>query len=217
MQVQQRDEQTIDEVSQDTVLTSAWDAQAGERARQMVTSFRQFLEQHRDEITALQIFYNRPRHAPLRLEDLKQLAEAIQRHRSASQPTSSWQAYETLIPARVRQGKDSRNVKHLLTDLVALVRYTIERDQNENAKLEPYSETVQQRFSAWREEQERMRGKPFTDEQQQWLELIRDSVASSLTIDPDDFEYEPFTPAWWPGQSLPTFRPRTSRHLTTIE
>jgi len=35
------------------------------------------MEQNRDEITALQVFYNRPRHAPLRYEDIKQLAEAI--------------------------------------------------------------------------------------------------------------------------------------------
>jgi type I restriction enzyme, R subunit len=187
------------------VLTSAWDAQAGERARQMVTSFRQFLEQHRDEITALQIFYNRPRHASLRLEDLKQLAEAIHAPPLGLSTDKLWQAYETLDPARVRQGKDSRNVKHLLTDLVALVRYTLERDQNENATLEPYCETVQQRFSAWRKEQEQMRGKPFTDEQQQWLELIRDSVASSLTIDPDDFEYEPFTQRGGLGRAYQLF------------
>src|SRR5204862_4266093 len=73
VQAQQRDEQTIDEVSQDTVLTSAWDPQAKERARNLVRSFRQFMEQHRDEITALRVFYNRPRHAPLRYEDLQQL------------------------------------------------------------------------------------------------------------------------------------------------
>jgi type I restriction enzyme R subunit len=205
VQAQQRDEQTIDEVSQDTVLTSAWDIQAGERARQMVMSFRQFLEQHRDEITALQIFYNRPRHAPLRLEDLKQLAEAIQAPPLGLSTDKLWQAYETLDPSRVRQGKDSRNVKRLLTDLVALVRYTIERDQNANAVLEPYSEMVQQRFSAWLKEQERMRGKPFTGEQRQWLELIRDSVASSLTIEPDDFEYEPFTQRGGLGRAYQLF------------
>ncbi len=37
-----------------------------------------------------------------------------------------------------------------------------------------------------------MRGKPFTTEQRQWLELIRDNVASSLSIEKDDFEEMPF-------------------------
>lgn len=35
-------------------------------------------------------------------------------------------------------------------------------------------------------------GKRFTGEQRQWLEAIRDHVAASLTIEPDDFEFEPF-------------------------
>ena len=37
-----------------------------------------------------------------------------------------------------------------------------------------------------------MRGKPFTTEQRQWLALMRDTVASSLTIEQDDFEDVPF-------------------------
>jgi type I restriction enzyme R subunit len=42
------------------------------------------------------------------------------------------------------------------------------------------------------EEQERSRGKPFTAQQCQWLELIRDHIATSLTIEPDDFDDVPF-------------------------
>ncbi len=60
------------------------------------------------------------------------------------------------------------------------------------AILEPYSETVQRRFAAWLEEQEQRRGKPFNPEQRKWLELIRDNVASSLTIEQNDLEQVPF-------------------------
>jgi type I restriction enzyme R subunit len=190
VQAQQRDEQTIDEVSQDTLLTSAWDVQAKERARQLVTSFRQFMEQHRDEITALQVFYSRPRHAPLRYEDIKELAEAIAAPPLGLSTNKLWQAYETLDPARVHESK--KNTRRLLTDLVSLVRYTLEYDKNDTVVLEPYEETVRRRFAAWLEEQERTRGKPFTREQKQWLELMRDTVASSLTIEQDDFEDMPF-------------------------
>ena len=35
-------------------------------------------------------------------------------------------------------------------------------------------------------------GRKFTDEQRQWLEAIRDHIATSLTMEADDFEYEPF-------------------------
>jgi len=192
VQAQQRDEQIIDEVSQDTLLTSAWDVQAEERAREMVMSFRQYIEQHRDEITALQVFYNRPLHARLRYEDIKQLAEAIAAPPLGLSTDKLWQAYETLDRSRVRGSGDKKNIRRMLTDLVSLVRYTIERDKEDTSVLEPYSETVQRRFAAWLEEQERMRGNPFTAEQRQWLEMIRDNVASSLTIEQEDFENAPF-------------------------
>ena len=56
---------------------------------------------------------------------------------------------------RVKGGKST---KRMLTDIVSLIRYTIERDHNEQAMLEPYSEVVAQRFAIWAKEQERLRG-----------------------------------------------------------
>jgi type I restriction enzyme R subunit len=36
-------------------------------------------------------------------------------------------------------------------------------------------------------------GVVFTPEQVAWLNLIRDHIATSLSIEPDDFEYAPFS------------------------
>ncbi len=190
VQAQQRDDLIIDEVSMDKVLVSGMDVQARDQAQKAITTFRQFIEQHRDEITALQIFYSRPRHAPLRFNDIKRLAEAIAAPPLGLSTDKLWQAYETLDRSRVRA--DGANMKRVLTDLVSLVRYTIERDEDNSAMLEPYSETVNRRFSRWLEEQEQRRGRPFTAQQRQWLELIRDHIATSLTIEPNDFEDVPF-------------------------
>ncbi len=35
-------------------------------------------------------------------------------------------------------------------------------------------------------------GTIFTPEQLAWLELIRDHIATSLSIEPEDFDYAPF-------------------------
>src|SRR5207247_2327530 len=77
VQAQQRDDLIIDEVSMDKVLVSGMDVQARDQARKAIITFREFIEQNRDEITALQIILNRPRQAPLHFSDIKQLAEAI--------------------------------------------------------------------------------------------------------------------------------------------
>ncbi len=57
---QSRSEQVIDEVTQDHVLTAGFDGDATEAARRTVESFKAFIEQHCDEITALQIIYSIP-------------------------------------------------------------------------------------------------------------------------------------------------------------
>ena len=93
----------------------------------------------------------------------------------------------------------------MLTDLVSLIRYTIERDEDSTTILEPYSETVQRRFTAWLHEQEQRRGRPFSAEQRQWLELIRNHIAASLTIEQDDFEYEPFNQKGGLGKAYQIF------------
>ena len=58
--IHRRAEQVIDRVSIDRVTEAAYSAEDTERARATVESFRQFIEAHRDEITALQMIYGRP-------------------------------------------------------------------------------------------------------------------------------------------------------------
>ena len=76
--IHRRAEQVIDRVSIDRVTEAAYSAEATERARATVESFRQFIETHRDEITALQMIYGRP-YAQRRLtyEQVKELADRL--------------------------------------------------------------------------------------------------------------------------------------------
>ena len=73
-----KNDQVIDNVTQDQVLEAGFSEAARERAKQLVTTFEQFIQQHKDEITALQILYNRPTKAPLKFGDLKSLADTLQ-------------------------------------------------------------------------------------------------------------------------------------------
>jgi type I restriction enzyme R subunit len=211
-QAQRRDEQTIDLVSQDTLMTAGWDAQAEERARSVVTTFRDYIEAHRDEITALQVLYSRPRHAALRFSDIRQLAEAIQAPPLGLTTDTLWQAYAQLDRSRVRGARATR----MLTDLVALVRYTLARDDDQASVLEPWAETVERRFAAWLAEQERERGQPFSDEQRRWLAMIRDHVAASLAIDTAAFDEVPFNQYGGLGKAYQLFGAELPRILTDL-
>jgi type I restriction enzyme R subunit len=61
----------------------------------------------------------------------------------------------------------------------------------ESDVLEPFTETVERRFKEWLTQQETQR-KKFTPEQREWLNMIKDHVAASLSIEMNDFENVPF-------------------------
>ena len=123
-----------------------------------------------------------------------------------------WLAYGRIDQNRVR----GNNLKHRLTDLVSLVRYTLEREKNTDVLLEPYADIVARNFTDWLSEQERTRGISFTAEQRQWLELIRDHVAAALTIEQDDFESSPFIQRGGLGKAYQLFGDKLTNILQSL-
>jgi type I restriction enzyme R subunit len=185
--LKRQNEQVIDDVTQDQVLEAGFSEAARERARQIVGTFEQFIEQHRDEITALQILYNRPTRAPLMYEDLKSLADALHAPPHLISESALWQAYAALDQTKVK----GASTRRILTDLVSLVRYAMHQDN----ELVPYPERVAANFKAWMAQQQEVRaneGKAFTDEQRWWLEKMAEHVASNLGLEAEDFELPPF-------------------------
>jgi type I restriction enzyme R subunit len=183
IELKQMHEQTIDNVSQDKVIEAGFSADALERAKGIVQSFEQFIKDHKDEITALQILYSRPYKARIKFEDIKELANAIEKPPRLWSESQLWQAYAALDKSKVK----GANTKRILTDLVSLVRFAIHQDN----ELVPFPERVNANFKSWLAQQESS-GKKFTPDQRRWLEMIRDHIAANLGIDPKDFDYAPF-------------------------
>ena len=175
-------EQIVDEVSMDEVLTAGLSAEAKERAAALTTSFEQFLAAHRDEFAALRLLYGSRDGRRLTRDAVEELAKQLAESKPPLAPEAVWRAYETLDKSRVR-GRPAK----LLTDVVALVRYALHRDE----ELAPWPEVAKRRFDAWVARMEES-GRRFNPEQIAWLEAIRDHVAANLEIAPDDFEYSPF-------------------------
>lgn len=183
IELKQKTEQTIDTVSQDKVIEAAFSADALERAKGIVQSFEKFIQDNKDEITALQILYSRPYKAGLKFEDIKELANAIEKPPHLWNESQLWQAYAALDKSKVK----GTTTKRILTDLVSLVRFAIHQDN----ELVPFPERVNANFKSWLAQQE-SGGKKFSPEQRRWLEMIRDHIAANLGIDPSDFDYAPF-------------------------
>ena len=182
-ELKQQHDQIIDEVSQDVLLEAGAAPEVRERARQLVQSFEKYIAENKDEIDALQFFYSQPHKHRLRYQDIRALADAIGSPPRNWTPERLWQAYEQLDRSRVHGASSGR----LLTDIVSLVRFAMHQEK----ELVPYADQVQERFQNWLAQQSTS-GRRFTEEQSQWLVMIRDHVAQSLELDLDDFDLTPF-------------------------
>jgi type I restriction enzyme R subunit len=182
--VKKRSEQIIDVLSKDVLIFAGADAQAMAKARFMVDSFRRFIKENKDELTALQIIYSKPygqRH--LTYEAIKQLAEAIRKPPYNLTPELLWLAYEQLEKSKVK----GVGPQKLLTNIVSLVRFAVGTVD----VLEPFTDVVNRRFDEWLAQQEQL-GRKFTPEQKEWLVMVKNHIATSLSIGMDDFENVPF-------------------------
>jgi type I restriction enzyme R subunit len=191
-------EQVIDDQTRDSVLRAGFDAAALDKARSLITIFRQFIEDNRDEIEALQILYSRPYRAGLRFGQVKELAKAIQQPPHALHPERLWLAYEAIEPEKVR-GRGGKQ----LVDVVALVRHALEPE----SPLAPIGVTVEERYQAWLVEQSAA-GAEFTVEQRRWLDAIKDHIATSLAIERDDLNEVPFNQLGGLGRAAELFGDR---------
>ncbi len=171
----------IDETSVDEVLTQGYDTDATAHARQLVESFQSFIQENKDEITALQILFSRPygqRH--LDFPQVRELAERLKDSLHQGDPLymteALWLAYTQLEKDRLRGAGERR----VLADLVSLVRHAALDEE-----LVPYPERVQARYQEWLLAQE-AGGKGFNPQERWWLDEIARHIGINVTISLDD-------------------------------
>ncbi len=179
--VRKKYDQFIDHINPDEITHMGWVADNTAAAEAIVQDFAQWIEAHKTEITALQIFYAQPyRRRELSFAMLKELAEAVKRQKPTLAPLSVWKAYEQLEAVT---GKPKQEIMAL----VALLR----RVSGMDTTLTAFDKTVDRNFQDWIFKKQAGATK-YTDEQVQWLRMIKDYVAASFRVDREDFELDPF-------------------------
>jgi type I restriction enzyme R subunit len=205
-------DQVIDEQTPDELLKAGFSEEALLKARTMLTSFKKFIEDNRDEIEAIKILYSRPYRAGLRFKHIKELATKLNQppfYVDPSRPESLvrlWQAYELVEPAKVK-GKGGKQ----LVDVIALVKHAIDP----STPLAPMGMTVEERYTEWLTEKAKA-GITFTTDQKKWLDAIKDHIASSLAIEQDDLEEVPFNTIGGLGRAYELFGDRLAPILDEL-
>jgi len=183
IQVHRVAEQTIDTISKDRLISAGADKKTADDLRQTTRSFRDYIDKHKIEIEALQILYSRPYAKRLTELMLKELEKKLREENASWNEAQLWRAFESEAPEKVK----GRSAVNRFADLVPLVRFALEQQP----VLKPFADSVTERFHEWLMDKAKA-GVTFTSEQLAWLNLIRDHIATSVTIEPDDLELAPF-------------------------
>jgi type I restriction enzyme R subunit len=182
LEIRASHDRIIDEVSVDELLHSGGVVDY-DKCREVINNWKQFLLDNKDEITLIQLLYSQPKNAKITFKELRELADRI-----AAPPRSwtidlIWNAYQALESDHVKRAD-----KHTATDLITLIRYTLEVDR----ELVPYAVTVEDRYTTWLAQQAQ-KGVQFTEAQRWWLDRIKDAIIQSASMKVDDLSFAPFT------------------------
>ena len=176
-------EQTIDHDNLDTLLAAEWAGDTTENAKAIADGLRGLARprtatrSRRCRSTSAS-----PRAGPTSpIAMIKALLERIKADRPRLAPAYVWRAY-----AHLDDYKGATPVGEL-TQLVALVRRVAGLDTT----LTTNEDRVRRNFQDWILKRHSGAGEKFSEEQMDWLRMIRDHIATSVRIERDDLDYRP--------------------------
>jgi len=151
-----------------------------EKAQKTIENWQQFIQDHQNDIDAIQLIYSQPwKQRHLSYDQLQELVENIEQPPYNIAPADVWRAYEHLEKLKAKGAAPSEK----LPALISLIRCSIGVAKD----LEPFPELVNQRFDAWLQQQPNN----FSQEQTKWLEQIKQQIANNAEFEMEDFQFIP--------------------------
>ncbi len=172
-----------------------FDSNAKEKAESLITDFKTFLEENKDELELIRAYYTKSYKERVKYADLKKFTTILSAKPVLSKPDNIWRAASVLYPQSVVE-TDALNQ----TDYISLLLFLWQSVQ----RLEPYKYTIDDHYHTWLTKKVEQ-WVQFTPEQQERLEAMKDHIATSLEITPDVFELWVFAHKWWLGRAYQLF------------
>ena len=179
--VRRNHDQIIDSVNLDSVIFAGFDVQQEKNVNKVISSFHTFIEENKDEIVALRIIYDAAyKERPMVIEKLKELYEKLKPEGITVERL--WDCYAIKQPDKVK-----RSAMTQITDLISIIRF----EMGYADTLTSFADKVNYNFMQWTFKKNAGHIQ-FTEEQMDWLRLIKDHIVASLSILPEDLELTPF-------------------------
>ena len=179
--VRRNHDQIIDSVNLDSVIFAGFDVQQEKNVNKVISSFHTFIEENKDEIVALRIIYDAAyKERPMVIEKLKELYEKLKSEGITVERL--WDCYAIKQPDKVK-----RSAMTQITDLISIIRF----EMGYADTLMSFADKVNYNFMQWTFKKNAGHIQ-FTEEQMDWLRLIKDHIVASLSILLEDLELTPF-------------------------
>ncbi len=184
LKAKQTHEQIIDDINIDTIEFSGWSETREENIDATIKAFRDFIEENKTKIEALSIIYNQQyknKHLTKRM--IAELYEIMCNPPHNFTVKKMWNCYYIKDSSKVRKSEVNQ-----LIDIISIIKYELGQIDT----LDSFATRVKLNFKNWMFKRNSSQGYQFNEEQTYWLQMIRDHIISSLSIEADDFEYAPF-------------------------
>ena len=166
----------VDELAVDEVINSEHSV---ENANITIKNFREFININKDELDALSIIYNNSyKNRKLTYKSIDELNQKLKNENLYI--SDIWRAFAFTEKNKVKLIK---NPEKQLTNLIQLVRFALGQDK----ELQDFSSIANSRFNLWRGRQIK-KGITFSEEQDRFLEIIKDNIISNACIEVDDIQ-----------------------------
>lgn len=184
LEAQSNKELIIDSDAIDNLIEAGFSSAADDYSKKIRKRFEEFIDKKKDELVALQILYSKPyKIRKLTFSDIETLASQIKAPPFRMDTKLLWSAYQRLAKSNVRN-----NPTRTLTDLISIIRFAIGAEK----MLIPFEEKVNTKFENWLKEQESF-GQKFSQEQKDWLIMIKKHITTSIAVTIDDMDDIPFS------------------------
>lgn len=178
LEIRKSNVQIIDTISIDTLLNWWFDENAKQKAKAVIDTFKSFMEENKEELELLKMYYNKAFKHKTTFKEVKEFAKKLESNPILKKQETIWRAYRTLNPSKVIE--DS---KYSVSDYLSLLGFTFEIDE----KLEPFRFKIENKFENWLASKENT-GKKFSATELEWLETIKDEIANNISVEISDFD-----------------------------
>lgn len=184
LKAKQTHDQIIDDINVDTIEFSGWSETREENVDATIKAFREFIEENKTKIEALSIIYNQQyKNRHLTKKMIKELYEIMCQPPHNFTVKKMWNCYYIKDSSKVRKTEVSQ-----LIDIISIIKYELGQIDT----LDSFATRVKLNYKNWIFKRNNSQGYIFNEEQNAWLQMIRDHIISSLSIEQEDFDYAPF-------------------------